>query len=125
MKDIKKLFVLLSLLSILLLTNICLNLISNEKYSEFETKPNFYYKYNNFREYDLYNKLINYKKFFDSINERSTGYIKTDLHNKIDYTEIKTGTGNKSIDKAIKGFQERQDKLQDYHTRIKEGQNLY
>ena len=124
MKDIKKLFVLLSLLSILLLTNISLNLISNEKYSEFETKPNYYYKYNNFREYDLYNKLINYKNFFDSINKGSTGYIKTDLHNKIDYTEIKTGTGNKSINKAIIGFKQRKNKLQKLHTSMNEGQNL-
>lgn len=124
MKDIKKLFVLLSLLSILLLTNICLNLISNEKYSEFETKPNFYYKYNNFREYDLYNKLINYKNFFDSINEGSTGYIKTDLHNKIDYTKIKTGTGDKSIHKAIIGYQNRRNQLQEFKTRMDEGQNF-
>lgn len=124
MKDIKKLFVLLSLLSILLLTNISLNLISNEKYSEFETKPNFYYKYNNFREYDLYNKLINYKNFFDSINEGSTGYIKTDLHNKIDYTKIKTGTGNKSIDKAIISYQNRRNRLQEFKISMDEGQNF-
>ena len=123
MKDIKKLYILLTLLSILLLTNISLNLISNEKYSEFETKPNFYYRYNNFREYDLYNKLINYKNFFESINQGSTGYIKTDLHNKIDYTEIKTGTGDKSIHKAIKGFQQRYNELQNFQTRMNEGQN--
>ena len=78
-KDMKNLYILLILLSILLIINITLNLISNEKYSNFETKPDFYYKYNNFREYDLYNKLVNYNNFFKNADTGETGDNKTEL----------------------------------------------
>tara|TARA_Y100001970_G_scaffold148969_1_gene182877 strand:+ start:6177 stop:6557 length:381 start_codon:yes stop_codon:yes gene_type:complete len=124
-KDMKKLYVLLILLSILLITNITLNLISNEKYSDFETKPDFYYKYNNFREYDLYNKLVNYNNFFKRIDEGETGHIKRDLTNKIDYVDVKTGTGDRSINEAILSFQSRKDKLQEWKDCINEGEDCY
>ena len=121
----KKLYVLLILLSILLITNITLNLISNEKYSNFETKPDFYYKYNNFREYDLYNKLVNYNNFFKRIDEGETGHIKRDLNNKIDYVDIKTGTGDRSINEAIQDFNNRRNRLQEWKNCISEGLDCY
>ena len=124
-KDMKKLYVLLILLSILLITNITLNLISNEKYSNFETKPDFYYKYNNFREYDLYNKLVNYNNFFKRIDEGETGHIKRDLNNKIDYVDIKTGTGDRSINEAIQDFNNRRNRLQEWKNCISEGLDCY
>ena len=117
----KKLYVLLILLSILLITNITLNLISNEKYSNFETKPDFYYKYNNFREYDLYNKLVNYNNFFKRIDEGETGHIKRDLNNKIDYVDVKTGTGDRSINEAIQDFNNKRNRLQEWKNCIKIG----
>ena len=120
-KDMKKLYVLLILLSILLITNITLNLISNEKYSNFETKPDFYYKYNNFREYDLYNKLVNYNNFFKRIDEGETGHIKRDLNNKIDYVDVKTGTGDRSINEAIQDFNNKRNRLQEWKNCIKIG----
>ena len=121
----KKLYVLLILLSILLITNITLNLISNEKYSNFETKPDFYYKYNNFREYDLYNKLVNYNNFFKRIDEGETGHIKRDLNNKIDYVDVKTGTGDRSINEAIQDFNNRRNRLQEWKNCISEGLDCY
>ena len=124
-KDMKKLYVLLILLSILLITNITLNLISNEKYSNFETKPDFYYKYNNFREYDLYNKLVNYNNFFKRIDEGETGHIKRDLNNKIDYVDVKTGTGDRSINEAIQDFNNRRNRLQEWKNCISEGLDCY
>ena len=45
LKNIKNIYFLLIILTILLITNITMNLISNEKYSDFKTKPDFYYKY--------------------------------------------------------------------------------
>ena len=117
----KYIYILLILLSTLLITNICLNLISNEKYSNFETKPDFYYKYNNFREYDLYNKLVNYNNYFKNIDAGSTGFIKRDLNNKIDYINNKIGSGTKSINEAILSFQTRNDKLNILKNCINEG----
>jgi len=124
-KDIKKLYVLLILLSILLITNITLNLISNEKYSNFETKPDFYYKYNNFREYDLYNKLVNYNNYFKRIDEEETGNIKRDLNNKVDYVDVKTGTGDISIEEAIQSFEDNKYKLNQLKKCINEGEDCY
>jgi len=121
----KKLYVLLILLSILLITNITLNLISNEKYSDFQTKPDFYYKYNNFREYDLYNKLINYNNFFKNEDTKETGRIKRELNNQVDYVKVKTGTGNNSIKEAIDDYELMKNKLQDAKNCINEGKDCY
>tara|TARA_B100000900_G_C20544528_1_gene701957 strand:- start:65 stop:460 length:396 start_codon:yes stop_codon:yes gene_type:complete len=121
----KNISLLLILLSILLITNISLNLISNEKYIDYtETKPNFYYNSENVREYDLYNKLINLNNIFVDNNLGSLGFIQRDLNDKMDDIEVKVGSDNGSIRSAIDDFKNRKNELQALTTCINEGKNV-
>tara|TARA_B100001769_G_scaffold209227_1_gene168638 strand:- start:359 stop:742 length:384 start_codon:yes stop_codon:yes gene_type:complete len=120
----KNISLLLILLSILLITNISLNLISNEKYIDYtETKPNFYYNSENVREYDLYNKLINLNNIFIDNNLGSLGFIQRDLNDKMDDIEVKVGSDNGSIRSAIDDFKNRKNELQALTTCINSGDN--
>ena len=126
----KNLYVLLILLSILIITNITLNLISNEKYTDFyftdfNTKPDFNYKLNNFRKHDIYDKLVNYHNFFKNSDAGETGDIKRDLNEKINYVNVKTGSGDRSINEAILSFDERIRNLQQSKTCLNEGQDCF
>ena len=125
LKNIKNIYFLLIIFTILLITNITMNLISNEKYSDFKTKPDFYYKYNNFKEYDLYDKLVNYNNFFKRIDNEEIGEKKRYLNNKIDYIGLKTGSGDKSINESIIDFSNRKEKLQILEECINEGKDCY
>ena len=125
----KNISLLLILLSILLITNISLNVISNEKYRDYTvTKPDFYYKSNNVREYDLYNKLINMNDLFINNNlgtsPDSIGFLQRDLNNKMDDIEVKVGSDNGSIRSAIDDFKNRKNELQALTTCINEGRNV-
>ena len=121
----KNISLLLILLSILLITNISLNLISNEKYIDYtETKPNFYYNSENVREYDLYNKLINLNNIFVDNNLGSLGFIQRDLNDKMDDIEVKVGSDKGSIRSAIDDFKNRKNELQALTTCINEGRNV-
>ena len=86
----KNISLLIILLSILLITNISLNVISNEKYRDYTvTKPDFYYKSNNVKEYDLYSKLINMNDLFINNNlgtsPDSIGFLQRDLNIVLTY----------------------------------------
>tara|TARA_B100000925_G_scaffold290396_2_gene275492 strand:- start:449 stop:856 length:408 start_codon:yes stop_codon:yes gene_type:complete len=125
----KNISLLLILLSILLITNISLNVISNEKYRDYTvTKPDFYYKSNNVREYDLYSKLINMNDLFINNNlgtsPDSIGFLQRDLNNKMDDIEVKVGSDNGSIRSAIDDFKDRRNELQSLTTCINEGRNV-
>ena len=124
----KNISLLLILLSILLITNISLNVISNEKYRDYnETKPDFYYNTENVREYDLYSKLLNLHNIFVNNNlgssSDSIGFIQRDLNDKMDDIEVKVGSDKGSIRSAIDDFKNRKNELQALTTCINEGKN--
>tara|TARA_Y100000992_G_C20943138_1_gene340027 strand:+ start:113 stop:511 length:399 start_codon:yes stop_codon:yes gene_type:complete len=113
----KNISLLLILLSILLITNISLNVISNEKYRDYnQTKPDFYYNTENVREYDLYSKLLNLHNIFVNNNlgssSDSIGFIQRDLNDKMDDVKVKVGSGNTSITSAINDFVNRKLQLE-------------
>tara|TARA_B110000240_G_scaffold81606_1_gene93035 strand:- start:150 stop:629 length:480 start_codon:yes stop_codon:yes gene_type:complete len=124
--DMIKIYILLIFLSILIIINISLNSIANVKTNliknnkietfdlsssgvtsknrDFETKPGLYYKYNNIREYDLYNKLIKYKNKLTDMDENDLGDIKRKIKNQLKDISIKIGSGDNSIDAAIRNY---------------------
>jgi hypothetical protein len=124
--DMIKIYILLIFLSILIIINISLNSIANVKTNliknnkietfdlsssgvtsknrDFETKPGLYYKYNNIREYDLYNKLkISLEKLKD-MDKNKLKNIKININDYLEDSFIKIGTGKNSIDAAITNY---------------------
>ena len=121
----KNISLLLILLSILLITNISLNVISNEKYIDYnQTKPDFYFRSENVSEYDLYSKLVNLNNIFVKNNLGSMGVIQRDLNEKMDNVEVKVGSDVGSIESAINDFTGRKTTLQNLSTCINEGKDL-
>ena len=46
-------------------------------------------------------------------------------NNKIDYVDIKTGTGDRSINEAIQDFNNKRNRLQEWKNCINEGLDCY
>ena len=100
-KNNKNLYLLFGILLILIITNISLHLISNEKYLDFNTKPHFYYNYYEFRERDLYNKILNLDRDLKDFSEGENGDNLKNAENDLKVIDTLTGSGIYSIRNSI------------------------
>ena len=96
-KNNTNLNLLLGLLSILIITNIGLYSIAKEKYLNYDTKPHFYYNYYDFKEFDLYNKLLKLNNSVIDLSTGETGDKLQELENNMDEIQTLTGTGVNSM----------------------------
>tara|TARA_B100000780_G_scaffold126035_1_gene88376 strand:+ start:211 stop:582 length:372 start_codon:yes stop_codon:yes gene_type:complete len=100
-KNNKNLYLLFGILLILIITNISLHLISNEKYSDFNNKPHFYYNYYEFRERDLYNKILNLDRYVKDFSKGEDGDNLKNAENDLKVIDTLTGSGIYSIRNSI------------------------
>tara|TARA_B110000977_G_scaffold192193_1_gene265366 strand:- start:115 stop:486 length:372 start_codon:yes stop_codon:yes gene_type:complete len=100
-KNNKNLYLLFGILLILIITNISLHLISNEKYLDFNTKPHFYYNYYEFRERDLYNKILNLDRDLKDFSKGEKGENLKNAKNDLKVIDTLTGSGIYSIRNSI------------------------
>ena len=97
----KNICFLFGILSILIITNISLNLIVFERYSEFNTVPGFNYNTHNIRNFDMYNKIL---KLHNTMIDYSTGEMGDNimqLDNTMSKIDTLTGSGVNSINNQI------------------------
>ena len=100
-KNNKNLYLLFGILLILIITNISLHLISNEKYSDFNNKPHFYYNYYEFRERDLYTKILNLDSYVKDFSKGEDGDNLKNAENDLKVIDTLTGSGIYSIRNSI------------------------